>query len=328
MWKVLLQPCGDSDAGKHFVDTIEHPVPISQILQHLSVEQRAALDPVLHSRGAIPVWGVTPGKDSVNVGKWERVDPGDTALFSREGHIFASASVAAKVRNESLAESLWDRNPDGETWECIYFLDEVKQLRIPYAAFNKAVGYKPNFVIQGFNVLSAERSRALDLAFDFQTLRYSPSVGEGEAIDAVKTRFEMAASLDAPAASQSRIEQAFLRQRLFGSRPRGTCCICGEEYPTDLLVAAHLKKRSHCSLEEQLDFESVVGAMCLAGCDALYERGYICVNATGQLQIGPVSLPTSGLSAMLQRVVGKPCTRWNATTEKYFAWHRKFHSPA
>lgn len=328
MWKVLLQPCGDSDASKHFVDTIQHPVPISQIVKHLSPEQLAALAPVLHNRDAIPVWGVTPGKESINVGKWSRVDPGDTALFSREGHIFASASVAAKVQNESLAESPWKRDPDGETWEYIYFLDEVKQLRIPYASFNKAVGYKPNFVIQGFNVLSAERSRALDLTFDLQTLRYPPSVGPGEAIDAVKTRFEMAGSLDAPAVSQSRIEQAFLRQRLFASQPRGTCCICGEEYPTDLLVAAHLKKRSHCSLEEQLDFDHVAGAMCLAGCDALYEHGYICVNSAGQVQIGPVSLATAGLSAMLQRVIGKPCIRWDVTTEKYFAWHRHFHSAA
>jgi hypothetical protein len=327
MWKVLLQPCGDSDAGKHFVDTIEHPVETAQILQHLSSEQQAVLGPIFHNRDAIAVWGVTPGKENVNVGKWERVDPGDTALFSREGHIFASASVAAKIRNESLAESLWKRNGDGETWECIYFLDEVKQLHIPFADFNKAVGYKPNFVIQGFNVLSVERSRALDLTFDFQTLRYSATVGEGEAIDAVTTRFEMAGSLDAPAIVQSRIEQAFLRQRLFNSSPRGTCCICGEEFPTDLMVAAHLKRRSHCSLEEQLDFTHIAGAMCLTGCDALYERGYICVDETGQVQIGPVSLPTTGLSATLQRLVGKPCGRWNAGTEKYFDWHRNFHGP-
>lgn len=151
---------------------------------------------------------------------------------------------------------------------------------------------------------------------------------EAEAIEAVKSRFELGGSLDTPTVSASRIEQAFLRSRLFGSSPRGTCCICGEEYPTDLLVAAHFKKRSHCLLEAQLDFDHIAGAMCLIGCDALYERGYICVDGTGQVQIGPVSLPANGLSTVLQRLVAKPCGRWNADTEKYFGWHRSFHSPS
>jgi len=81
----------------------------------VSSEQQAALATIFQDRDAIAVWGVTPGNANVNVRKWERVDPGDTALFSREGHIFASASVAAKIRSEALDESLWDRNSEGET---------------------------------------------------------------------------------------------------------------------------------------------------------------------------------------------------------------------
>src|SRR5687768_12553955 len=99
MWKVLLQPCGDSDANEHFVNTVESYVPVSSIVDSLTAEQRAALAPIFEGRTDVPIWGVTPGVGDVNVRKWERVSAGDTALFSREGRIFASASVAGKVRN-------------------------------------------------------------------------------------------------------------------------------------------------------------------------------------------------------------------------------------
>ena len=44
------------------------------------------------------------------------------------------------------------------------------------------------------------------------------------------------------------------------------------------LVAAHIKKRAACSLEEKKDYKSIVMPMCSFGCDYLYERGYIAVS--------------------------------------------------
>ena len=35
--------------------------------------------------GGAAAWGVTPGQDSQGRGKWERMDPGDLALFAKEG---------------------------------------------------------------------------------------------------------------------------------------------------------------------------------------------------------------------------------------------------
>ena len=43
-----------------------------------------------------------------------------------------------------------------ETWEYIFFVDEIKKLNISYPIFNKAVGYEGNYIIRSFNVLDEE----------------------------------------------------------------------------------------------------------------------------------------------------------------------------
>ena len=52
---------------------------------------------------------------------------------------------------------MWNYNNKGDTWEYVYFIDEVKSLDIPYIEFNRVVGYADNFVIQGFNILDDEK---------------------------------------------------------------------------------------------------------------------------------------------------------------------------
>lgn len=73
-----------------------------------------------------------------------------------------------------------------------------------------------------------------------------------------------------------RLEQKFLRKYVLKGRDCGSCYICGEELPVRLLVAAHLKPRWQCSKKEKRDFNNVV-PMCLLGCDALFESGYLMV---------------------------------------------------
>jgi hypothetical protein len=129
---------------------------------------------------------VTPGKRDVNVNKWARVSPGDTALFSREGFIFASATVAATLRSPLLAERLWHRNDDGETWECIYFLDELKRLAIPYAAFNPAAGYRPRLCENAIRISLTQHSGAIG---DFgPRLPHSGQYSRQKAFDGSPTR--------------------------------------------------------------------------------------------------------------------------------------------
>jgi hypothetical protein len=108
--------------------------------------------------GTAAVWGVTPGENSVSEKKWQRMDPGDVALFAKEGRIFSVGIVETKIHNAKLARELWKEDEDGDTWEFIYFLRDIRKVDVSYEQSNAAAGYKRNNVIQGFNVLPEDKS--------------------------------------------------------------------------------------------------------------------------------------------------------------------------
>lgn len=89
------------------------------------------------------------------------------------------------------------------------------------------------------------------------------------------------AVLDSTAAVEVRREQTLLRGLLAGGRQAADCALCGWEFPVQLLVAAHIKKRSLFSGGERRDLRHVAMLACALGCDALYEAGWITVGPTG-----------------------------------------------
>jgi len=318
---VILQPAGDSDALGHFVDTIETPVDVSRIKSLMSSAQLEELGEIFEGRKTIPVWGITSGNGGGNAKKWDKIESGDVTLFSRKGRIFASATVVAKIHNKLLALDLWDTNSDGETWEYVYFLDELTEQNIPYSAFNEAVGYKPNFVIQGFSILDEAKSNLLLNAFDLRSTVYFPVIPVQDYYTAITSSLDDADSLDSTVQGKGRIEQQFLRKSLFGKRSVAECCLCGRLLPVSLLWAAHIKKRSACSLEEKKDFKHIVAAMCKLGCDELYEKKYVSVDSEGTIVVSTKSNSSPELNVFLDGLVGKKCKSWTENNKKYFAWH-------
>jgi hypothetical protein len=67
----------------------------------------------IYGSGDIPTWGVTPGVEDANRKKWERARQGDIALFARDKHIVASATVAHLTHNAELATEIWETNSQG-----------------------------------------------------------------------------------------------------------------------------------------------------------------------------------------------------------------------
>ncbi|RJX41794.1 HNH endonuclease [Paenibacillus pinisoli] len=272
----------------------------------------------------IPTWGVTPGKNEVNRNKWDRIDSGDVTLFSANGHIFSSGVVTVKLHNRELAEQLWGFNNAGETWEYIYFLDEIQQHQIPYLQFNQIAGYADNFIIQGFSVLTSERSERILEAFDLKSEVYLPDVSEEEYQNEV-IRITAADDLDIAHSGTRRKEQPFLRRQLFKNRKHGHCGICGKMYPVNLLIAAHIKNRSKCTQEEKLDYKHIVMPMCKFGCDDLYEKGYIFIQ-NGAVRRNMRKMATPDLTNKLVELEGLICGHWNEGTQPYFEWHADIHN--
>jgi hypothetical protein len=121
-----------------------------------------------------------------------------------------------------------------------------------------------------------------------------------------------------------RKEQGMLRSLLLKDHASGDCCICGLTYPAELLVAAHIKRRSLCSAEERNDLTNVAMLACVFGCDALYEVGYLSVSGEGVILV--TDDPDGRLGAVTDRLAelaGKTCSAFTDVSADYFAWHRE-----
>lgn len=224
------------------------------------------------------------------------------------------------MRNEALARQLWGIDIKSETtWEYIYFLEEINKQDIPVELFNKIAGYKSNNVIQGFTLLNYEKSQSIIDYFDFASETYLPPVDEKEYIKAIK-EFDPTKELDIESKGKARTEQSFLRKILFKDKKNGTCGICGKIYPVSFLVAAHIKLRAVCTVQEKLDFKNIVMPMCKFGCDELYEKGYIVVD-NGKIKSTDKGNRTESMDKYIEHIIGRTCSYWNENNSKYFEWH-------
>lgn len=320
MNKIILQPAGNNAALAHYQDTIVRPVPLIEIQAYLPANVFSDLLEI-YPGGFAQIWGATGGGS--NATKWGRIAIADVTLFSRNGHIFSSAVVTYKLQSTELASTLWGLNDKGQTWEYIFFLDEVKQTYIPYIEFNRVVGYASNFIIQGFSVLNEEKSKPVFEAFDLISDTYVEEIGEEE-FGEINDRLDELQETDGVVMSYRRLEQGYLKSRLFGKKTLGICGICHQEFPVSFLVAAHIKKRSKCTLTERTD-PNVVMPMCKFGCDDLFEKGYIAVK-DGKVISLEKPMISEVVETYLDRLVDEPCHYYNNMTAQYFSYHYEQHS--
>lgn len=312
--KIILQPAGKGAAQLHYQDTIVAPVSLSRISRFLSSDARTRIESVSEDEG-VRAWGVTPGATNSNVRRWARIEQGDLALFAGQGKLFSYGEVTETLHNARVARDLWGEDENGQTWEYLYFLRPIKPLNIPYAEFNAVVGYGSKYIIRGFTILDEDRSTRLVEAFQ---LHATPSL---RLFEKTVAAIDNLGDLDIRRAALARTEQAYLRDHLFGGKVRSECTICGRMFPVELLVAAHIKRRSDCSDAEKRDYDANVVAMCTLGCDELFERGYIVVSA-GTVKRNKVKPTTPPVDKYLRDIEGRTTSAWTSLRKPYFDAHR------
>jgi hypothetical protein len=314
---IILQPCANQHARKHYVDTIENTRTLNSIKKYLNDQELNELQAIYPQGCGVAIWGVTPSQST----QWEKIQAGDITLLAKEGAVFASAVTTYKVHNPSLASQLWGFDNKDKTWEYIYFLSEVKNQHIPNKEINKVIPYKENNnPFRNFKVLNEEQSNNLLSVFDLASSTFYPDLD----ITLINNEIENESSLDAIGVVKVRIEQPYLRKILFNNRPNSTCCICNKEYPVTFLWAAHIKKRAKCTLDEKKDIYNIAAPMCKFGCDDLYEKGYIGVKDGGVIQTKFDKL-TVNLQSYIISIKNNRCLSWNDKTRQYFEWHLNQH---
>ena len=315
--RVAVQPCGDSAAKEHFVDTIEKLVPKERIYPLLTTKQKKLFD--TYCSNAVAVWGVTEGKTGQNKTKWRKLKTGDIALLYTNNRIFNKGIISLCIHNEELARSLWSVNEEGKTWEYIYFLDELQEIDLPILEFNNALGYKSNYIIQGFNVLEDDKADAVvnllgetEQTFDVTT--------EDTGAETIQLQLNALDKTDLPSSSKSRQESQIFRKYLFGKTRTNTCDLCSKELPTRLLVAAHIKPRADCTEIEKRDL-NVIFRACKLGCDELFEKSYLIVSKDGVIK-GTENLEKStiALKQYAYLIIDKKCNAVSELNKQYFEW--------
>ncbi|QEL85905.1 HNH endonuclease [Bacillus mycoides] len=325
MYNVILQPTGNKIAQFNYHSTMRNGIEITNIKSFLKQRDFEILSQI-YKNGVIRVWGITQSPQKIK--QWDKIQRGDVALFSANKQIFASATITYKMRNLELAKHLWGETENGESWEYIYFLDEVKNQSISLSVFNRLLDYGEGNLIQGFRVLDQEKSNIIMGAFDFHSALYTPTSTKEEIKQNIKdiiSDLEQSASLDSEIKGKARKEQGILRGYLFANKKTCRCEICGEEFPIDLLVAAHIKKRALCTLEEKLDIEHVAIPMCKFGCDELFERGYISILDGEIVSLVETEQLPQSVNKYIANIEGKSCLNWNSNNAKYFEWHFSHH---
>ena len=128
------------------------------------------------------------------------------------------------------------------------------------------------------------------------------------------------AELDGRVVAKYRKEQGELRKVLVGDVAEAPCALCGRVFPVELLIAAHIKRRSRCDDDERNDLRNVAMLACSFGCDRLFELGYVSVA-----EDGTVVTADGGevLGPHLERLRGRVVEVFHPRSAGYFRWHRR-----
>jgi hypothetical protein len=156
-----------------------------------------------------------------------------------------------------------------------------------------------------------------------QTSKSPPTVSLTQlTTDAVASALEDLEDTDGVRETKYRREQKKLRNLLADGRTVALCALCGERYPVEFLVAAHIKRRSVCTEVERKKLRQVAMLACVFGCDALYEKGWITVDSTGRICAAPTGDATRVIAERIADLAGGHCAAHSPGSEPYFAWHR------
>ena len=142
------------EAYQHYIDTIEKGFSIDSIKHFLDSKQINALK-YIYGENLIRAWGAKAGL--MNTKTWEKMQIGDPVLIYRKGNFEYYAFVTFKLHYPDLAKHLWGVDSTGQTWEYIYFLNNLVEISVPANIFNEMIGYDSNFHPYGFSTTEEQK---------------------------------------------------------------------------------------------------------------------------------------------------------------------------
>jgi len=154
MQNIFLAPRSNETSHENFESTIITGRPYSFVEPYLSEEEKK----VLSKYESVKVWGTKEGLKS----RWEKMSPGDFVLFYAKGFFNYSARVVLLKHSEELSKKLWPVDENGEPWPCLFFIDNVQEIKISLKVVQELAGYKATWDrVQGFMRMQDEGPQAI-----------------------------------------------------------------------------------------------------------------------------------------------------------------------
>lgn len=142
------------NAIKHLNNTIEKKVNLSQYSNEISDIDYKKMKNLGLIDGCY-IWGAINGKN--NVRRWSNMEIGDDILIYSEGIFKYYGKIAYKFNNKKLAEKLWGKDKNNNTWEYMFVINNLVPIKITIDKFNEFFQYNSNFIPQGYSNINEEQ---------------------------------------------------------------------------------------------------------------------------------------------------------------------------
>jgi hypothetical protein len=315
MTKVVYQPCTDSVSQKNLKKTIYNAVDLDEIRKFISKPEMEHLERI-YPGGKAQLWGVVPSRNTNRSIK--ELSPGDVAIFNVQSTFKIIGVVTHKTNSKALAEKLWGlkSSEPNQTWESIYFLHQVAPIASRYEDVIKGTAATQN----RFFFLFDHNDSSIILE-NLQLANVSVTDSKPPKQDEVDK--EIDAEVDGKTETRTRKEHSAIVNHVFGRKETRDCVICGSVYPRSYLRAAHIRKRSSCTVAQKKDVRNIATSMCVFGCDSLFENGLISVSGQGKVMGHPTRVPEGPIRRYISEFTGRTCSAYSTKNADYFRWHRE-----
>lgn len=146
--RVLIAPAYENPRTRaRFADTLASDVIFTEspVRETLTADELTALL-LLHVIGRARFWGAVSRYDS----DFDQLATGDVVLFTGQRRVQAVAGIGCRLRNPSLADTLWTPEPERGSWTNVYsVLGFRPDPGLSYADIHEAAGYDPRRRLPG-----------------------------------------------------------------------------------------------------------------------------------------------------------------------------------
>jgi hypothetical protein len=162
MLSIALQQVSRKFARDNAARTLHKPTALKFVTKHVPATVAEQLQKACPA-GFVYVWGAKTERSHQTV---KMVVRDSLVLFRRGATIYKRGIVVETVTSEPLAESLWGRDEDGQTWPNVFFFTKITDMNRSAASFNKNCGRSEDDHWQGLVVLPIKETEKARTFFE------------------------------------------------------------------------------------------------------------------------------------------------------------------